>query len=114
MCTRPPAVRPHARPTHARAALTLGAVASSSWQVGAEVSINAVAFLPSNADHLVVCNRSPHIYVMSLGGDVVQTLDGGKREGGDFVACAVSTKVRLSLSLSKTPRRRRLTPSDAF
>ena len=51
-----------------------------------ELSVNAVAFLPSNPEHLVVCNRSPQIFVMSLSGAVVQTLASGKREGGDFVA----------------------------
>ena len=59
---------------------------------GGELSVNAVAFLPSNPEHLVVCNRSPQIFVMSLSGAVVQTLASGKREGGDFVACAVSAK----------------------
>lgn len=59
---------------------------------GSELSVNKVCFLPSNPEHLVVCNRSPHVYVMSLTGNVVQTLSSGKREGGDFVSCTVSAQ----------------------
>lgn len=54
------------------------------------LSINAVAFMPTNAEQLVVCNRSPNVYIMSLTGQLVQTLSSGKREGGDFITAAVS------------------------
>ena len=59
---------------------------------GVELSINTVAFLPNNPEHLVVSSRSPHVHVMTLAGEVVQILSSGRRDGGDFVGCAVSTK----------------------
>jgi len=57
-----------------------------------ELSVNNLHFLPSNPEHLVVSNRSPHIYIMSLSGALVQTFSSGKREGGDFVQCCVSAQ----------------------
>ena len=59
---------------------------------GVELSINSLAFLPTNPDHLVVCNRSPTLYIMSLGGEVVNTLSGTEREASDFVMCAISSQ----------------------
>jgi len=55
-----------------------------------ETSVNTASFLPSNPEQLVVCNRSSSLFVMTLSGDVVQTLSSGKRTGGDFVQCLVS------------------------
>jgi len=57
-----------------------------------ELAVNNLHFLPSNPDHIVVCNRSPNIYIMDLSGTLVQTLSSGKREGGDFVQCCVSAQ----------------------
>ena len=59
---------------------------------GAPPGVNGIAFVPGRPDQLVVCNRSPHLYLMSLSGELLQTLSSGKREGGDFVACAVSSR----------------------
>ena len=56
----------------------------------AELSVNTVTFMPSNPAHVLVCNRSSSVHVMTLGGELVQTLSSGKREGGDFVATCVS------------------------
>lgn len=50
--------------------------------------------MPRNADRLVICNRSSNVYIMSLDGTVVQTLSSGKREGGNFMRCAVSAAGR--------------------
>ena len=38
-----------------------------------ELSVNCIHFLPSNPEHLVVCNKSSSIYIMTLAGQVVQT-----------------------------------------
>lgn len=59
---------------------------------GNEIPVHSVAFLPSNAEQLVVCNRSPNVYVMGVNGSLVQTLASGKREGGDFVAATVTSQ----------------------
>ena len=59
---------------------------------GTELAIHSICFLPTNPDHLVIGNRSPHVYVMSTSGTLVQTLSSGKREGGDFVAATVTAQ----------------------
>jgi len=46
--------------------------------------------MPNNAEHIVICNRSPNVYVMTLSGTLVQTLSSGKKEGGDFVMSRIS------------------------
>ena len=60
--------------------------------VGVELSVNTLAFLPSGREHLVVCNRSPHVYIFSLAGQLINTLSSGKK------------KVRLASPPSSTPR----------
>lgn len=67
-------------------------LAPPSPAAGAPPGVNGIAFVPGRPDQLVVCNRSPHLYLMSLSGELLQTLSSGKREGGDFVACAVSSR----------------------
>mmetsp|Transcript_33131 Transcript_33131/g.77465 ORF Transcript_33131/g.77465 Transcript_33131/m.77465 type:complete len:522 (-) Transcript_33131:184-1749(-) len=57
-----------------------------------ELSVNSVAFMPGRADQLLVCNRSPTVYITTLSGQLVKALSSGKREGGDFVACCVSAQ----------------------
>jgi len=56
----------------------------------AELSVNSVLFMPNSPEQLVVCNRSPTLYVTTLSGQLIRALSSGKREGGDFVQCCVS------------------------
>ena len=57
---------------------------------GSEVSVNCVRFLPGTVDQLVVCNRSPTLYITTLTGELIRPLSSGKREGGDFIQCTIS------------------------
>uniref|UniRef100_A0A7S0R2D0 CTLH domain-containing protein n=1 Tax=Chlamydomonas leiostraca TaxID=1034604 RepID=A0A7S0R2D0_9CHLO len=59
---------------------------------GPEMAINSVALSPLNPDHVIVCNRSSTIYVMTMQGLVVRQFASGKREGGDFVAATSSPR----------------------
>ncbi|CAI0391004.1 unnamed protein product [Linum tenue] len=59
---------------------------------GGDASVNSVHLFPKNTDHIVVCNKTSSICIMTLQGQVVKSLSSGKREGGDFVAACVSPK----------------------
>ncbi|KAL3641467.1 Serine/threonine-protein kinase smu1 [Castilleja foliolosa] len=59
---------------------------------GGDASVNCVHLFPKNADHIVVCNKTSSIYIMTLQGQVVKSFSSGKREGGDFMAACVSPK----------------------
>ncbi|GER27574.1 WD40 repeat-containing protein SMU1 [Striga asiatica] len=59
---------------------------------GGDASVNSVHLFPKNADHVVVCNKTSSIYIMTLQGQVVKSFSSGKREGGDFMAACVSPK----------------------
>ncbi|KAG5058241.1 hypothetical protein JHK86_013237 [Glycine max] len=59
---------------------------------GGDASVNSVHIFPKNTDHIVVCNKTSSIYIMTLQGQVVKSFSSGKREGGDFVAACVSPK----------------------
>ncbi|CAK7357375.1 unnamed protein product [Dovyalis caffra] len=59
---------------------------------GGDASVNSVHLFPKNTDHIVVCNKTSSIYIMTLQGQVVKSFSSGKREGGDFAAACVSPK----------------------
>ncbi|OWM81387.1 hypothetical protein CDL15_Pgr007425 [Punica granatum] len=59
---------------------------------GGDASVNSVHLFPKNTDHIIVCNKTSSIYIMTLQGQVVKSFSSGKREGGDFVAACVSPK----------------------
>ncbi|KAM7266376.1 hypothetical protein ACFE04_004273 [Oxalis oulophora] len=59
---------------------------------GGDASVNSVHLFPKNSDHIVVCNKTSSIYIMTLQGQVVKSFSSGKREGGDFLAACVSPK----------------------
>ncbi|KAK8591790.1 hypothetical protein V6N13_031820 [Hibiscus sabdariffa] len=59
---------------------------------GGDASVNAVHLCPKNTDHIIVCNKTSSIYIMTLQGQVVKSFSSGKKEGGDFVAACVSPK----------------------
>ncbi|KAG8050771.1 hypothetical protein GUJ93_ZPchr0009g582 [Zizania palustris] len=59
---------------------------------GGDASVNSVHLFPKNTDHIIVCNKTSSIYIMTLQGQVVKSFSSGKREGGDFVASSVSPK----------------------
>lgn len=59
---------------------------------GTDASVNSIHLFPKNTEHIVVCNKTSSIYIMTLQGQVVKSFSSGNREGGDFVAACVSTK----------------------
>ncbi|VDL24169.1 unnamed protein product [Hymenolepis diminuta] len=63
-----------------------------SGLVGREVPILSVQPMPRNADQFVVCSRSNTIAIMNMQGQVIRSCTNGKREGGDFVGLAVSSR----------------------
>ncbi|XWS24742.1 hypothetical protein CRYUN_Cryun27aG0009900 [Craigia yunnanensis] len=59
---------------------------------GGDASVNSVHLFPKNTDHIIVCNKTSSIYIMTLQGQVVKSFSSGKKEGGDFVAACVTKR----------------------
>ncbi|CAM8959086.1 unnamed protein product [Rhodiola kirilowii] len=59
---------------------------------GGDASVNSIHMFPKSSDHVLVCNKTSSVYLMTLQGQVVKSFSSGKREGGDFVAACVSPK----------------------
>jgi len=62
--------------------------------VSKEVPVNTVLSMPQNVEQIVVCNRSPTVYILTLKGTLVRSFSSGKAEGtgGDFVSACTSPK----------------------
>ena len=59
--------------------------------------MNSIAFMPGRDEQLIVCNRSPTVYITTLEGKLVQALSSGKSEGGRLKSAydvAKETKVK--------------------
>lgn len=54
-------------------------------------SIIKIIAMPNNPDHLVVCNRSKNLYIITTDGSLVRTYTSDLKNATDFVALAVSS-----------------------
>uniref|UniRef100_A0A915BMY3 WD40 repeat-containing protein SMU1 n=3 Tax=Parascaris univalens TaxID=6257 RepID=A0A915BMY3_PARUN len=64
----------------------------NTFRVAGETPVNSIHPIPKSDSHFIVCNRSNTLVVVNIRGQIVKTLTSGKREKGDFVACALSPR----------------------
>lgn len=64
----------------------------NTFRVSGDTPINSVHPLPKSDNQFIVCNRTNTVVIVNIRGQIVKTLTSGKREKGDFVACAVSPR----------------------
>jgi WD40 repeat-containing protein SMU1 len=57
-----------------------------------DVSIVTVSLFPRSTDQILVCPKAPTVFICTLAGKIVSTMNSGKRTGGDFVAACTSPK----------------------
>ncbi|XP_003372096.1 WD40 repeat-containing protein SMU1 [Trichinella spiralis] len=56
------------------------------------VSITSLALMPRNPEHILVCTKSPSIFIINMQGQTVRSYSSGKREGGEFVCSCISPR----------------------
>ncbi|KAJ3327749.1 Serine/threonine-protein kinase smu1 [Blyttiomyces sp. JEL0837] len=68
-------------------------------------TVNKIMHMPKNIDHVVVCNKSNHIYIVSIRGQVVKSFSVGKRVGEvpnkDFVTATISAKGQFIYAITE-------------
>ncbi|CAG8675094.1 43942_t:CDS:10 [Gigaspora margarita] len=62
----------------------------ASATISGGITVNCVVQMPKNMDQLIVCNKSPTIYIVTMRGQIIKTFTSDKKTGGDFVSCTVS------------------------
>jgi len=57
--------------------------------------------MPRNSDQLLVCCRSPSLYITNMQGQIVKSFSSGKKEGGDFVCATASSHGQFLYAISE-------------
>ncbi|GBF96087.1 hypothetical protein Rsub_08963 [Raphidocelis subcapitata] len=68
---------------------------------GQDLAVNCVLPNPLSPDQLFVCDRSSSLYVTTMQGQVVSALHSGKKEGGAFLAAALSPRGEWAYALGE-------------
>ncbi|KAJ4458162.1 putative Smu-1 suppressor of mec-8 and unc-52 protein [Paratrimastix pyriformis] len=57
-----------------------------------EAAVIGVQLMPRNPDQMVVCTRSPTVFIINTQGQVLRSFSSGKLQGGDFVGSCTSPR----------------------